>query len=285
MGWHRCAIYYGFSDRREPLRAEERRSSMIPRPALILVAVSVSVLAACGSDRDSPADSSPTGDELVGTTFDSTDVSGHNLVPGSMITIGFEDDNLAVEAGCNSMSAAFNITNGNLDVGVMTTTEMACDAALMAQDLWLNDFLTNGPSIESDRETLTLSGGDVTISLAARQPVVLEGTTWVVTGTIVGDLVSTTPGGALASMTITDGVAAIETGCNSGSSTVEVTETTVTFDPMALTRKACLSDEAALEQSVLAVLDGEVSYELDNDMLVIRSNSTGDELGLTFVAS
>ncbi|MDG1266992.1 MAG: META domain-containing protein, partial [Ilumatobacter sp.] len=177
------------------------------------------------------------------------------------------------------------ITNGNLDVGVMTTTEMACDAALMAQDLWLNDFLTNGPSIESDRETLTLSGGDVTISLAARQPVVLEGTTWVVTGTIVGDLVSTTPGGALASMTITDGVAAIETGCNSGSSTVEVTETTVTFDPMALTRKACLSDEAALEQSVLAVLDGEVSYELDNDMLVIRSNSTGDELGLTFVAS
>jgi len=257
---------------------------MIPRTALVLVAASAIVLAACGSDDDSSSGSSPTADELAGATFESTDVTGYDLVPDSMITIGFEADTLGASAGCNSMSGAYAITDDTLEVGVMAATMMACDDALMAQDTWLNDFLTSGPSIVFDGETLTLSGGDATITLAARQPAVLEGTTWVVTGTIVGESVSTTPRDTLASMTITDGVAAIETGCNMGSSSVEITETTMTFGPMALTRKACPPDETALEQSVTTVLDGEVSYEIDGDTLSIRADSTDGEIGLTLTA-
>lgn len=257
---------------------------MIPRTALVLVAASAIVLAACGSDDDSSSGSSPSAEELAGTTFESTDVTGYDLVPDSMITIGFEADTLGASAGCNSMSGAYTITEDALEVGVMAATMMACDDALMAQDTWLNDFLTNGPSIVLDGETLTLSGGDVTITLAARQPAALEGTTWVVTGTIVGESVSTTPGDTMASMTITDGTAAIETGCNMGSSSVEVAESTMTFGPMALTRKACPPEETALEQSVTAVLDGEVSYEIDGDTLVIRTDSTDGEIGLTLTA-
>jgi len=259
---------------------------MIPRTALVLVAASAIVLAACGSDDDSSSSSgsSPTADELAGTTFESTEVTGYDLVPGSMITIGFEADTLGASAGCNSMSGAYAITDDTLEVGVMAATMMACDDALMAQDTWLNDFLTSGPSIVFDGETLTLSGGDATITLAARQPAALEGTTWVVTGTIIGESVSTTPRDTLASMTITDGVAAIETGCNMGSSSVEITETTMTFGPMALTRKACPPDETALEQSVTTVLDGEVSYEIDGDTLSIRADSTDGEIGLTLTA-
>ena len=104
------------------------------------------------------------------------------------------------------------------------------------------------------------------------------------TGTISGESVSTTPRDTLASMTITDGTAAIETGCNVGSSSVEITETTMTFGPMAVTRKACPPEETALEQSVTAVLDGEVSYEVDGDTLVIRTDSADGEVGLTLAA-
>ena len=257
---------------------------MIPRTALVLVAASAIVLAACGSDDDSSSGSSPTADELAGTTFESTDVTGYDLVPDSMITIGFEADTLGASAGCNSMSGAYAITDDTLEVGVMAATMMACGDALMAQDTWLNDFLTNGPSIAFDGETLTLTSGDATITLAARQPAALEGTTWIVTGTIAGESVSTTPRDTVASMTITDGVAAIETGCNMGSASVGITETTMTFGPMALTRKACPPDETALEQSVTAVLDGEVSYEVDGDTLVIRTDSTDGEIGLTLTA-
>ena len=258
---------------------------MIPRTALVLVVLPVIVLAACGSDGDSSSGSSPTANELAGTTFESTDVTGYDLVPDSMITIGFEANDLGATAGCNSMSGAYTIADDTLEINALAATEMACDDALMAQDLWLNDFLTGSPSIVFDGETLTLSGDDSTITLAARQPAALERTRWVVTGTIAGGSVSTTPRDTLASMTITDGTAAIETGCNMGSSSVAITETTMTFGPMALTRKACPPDETELEQSVTAALVGEVSYEIDGDTLLIRTTSTDVEIGLTFTAA
>jgi heat shock protein HslJ len=48
---------------------------------------------------------------------------------------------------------------------------------------------------------------------------------------------------------------------------------------------ACSSDQTALERSITAVLDGEVSYELDDDTLVVRAESTDDGIGLTFAAN
>lgn len=258
---------------------------MLKLSALVALATSVIVLAGCGSADDSPSGVAPTDGELSGTTFDSTDVTGRDLVPGSLVTIGFQEDSISANAGCNSMSGTYAITDGTLEVGVVAATEMACDDALMAQDLWLGNFITNGPSIVSFGETLTLTGDDVAVSLAVRPAAELEGTTWVVTGATVGDMVSTTPNDTRASMTITDGVAAIETGCNRGSSNVEVAETTITFGPMMLTRMACPSDQAALERAVTAVLDGEVSYELDDDTLVIRAEGTDDGIGLTFAAN
>jgi heat shock protein HslJ len=258
---------------------------MNPRTALVLVAASTIVLAACGSDDDSSSSgSSPTADDLAGNVYESTGVTGHDLVPDSTITIGFEADTIGATAGCNSMSGGYTITDDTLEIGVMASTMMACGDALATQDTWLNDFLTSGPSIMLDGEALTLSGGDTTITLAARQPAALEGTTWIVTGTVVGEAVSTTPGGPVASLTILDGNAAIKTGCNAGSSSVEVTDSTMTFGPVALTRKACPPEETALEQAVTAVLDGEVTYEVDGATLSIRKDGTDGETGLELAA-
>jgi heat shock protein HslJ len=259
---------------------------MILRTALALVAASAIVLAACGSDDDSsPSEASPTADDLAGKAFESTAVTGHDLVTNSTITIEFEADRLGANAGCNTLSGGYAITDDTLDVGVMASTRMACSDDLAAQDMWLSDFLTSSPSVVLDGDTLTLSGGDTTITLVARQPVPLEGTTWVVTFTVTGEAMSTTPGTRPASLTITDGTAAIETGCNSGSTRVEITDTTMTFGPMALTEKACPPDETALEQSVTAVLDGEVSYEINGDKLSLRKDQTGGEIGLELTAT
>jgi heat shock protein HslJ len=156
----------------------------------------------------------------------------------------------------------------------------------MDQDAWLSGFLTEGPEISLDGTTLTLTGTS-TMTLTEIEDAPLVGTTWNVTGTLATEAISSVPDTTTASMTIADdGTVAVETGCNSGSGTVEVTDTTLTFGPLAVTRRAC-ADPAVdqLEQAVLAALQGEVTYEITADTMTLRSGEGADAIGLNFTAA
>lgn len=265
---------------------------MIPRTALALLALSALALAACGSDDDSPAaddtlpavGSAPTTDDLIDRSFESTEVTGHELVADSTIELVFMADSVGARAGCNSMNGGYEIVDGTLEVGVMASTMMACDDALMDQDTWLSEFLTSGPEIALDGDTLTLTGDSATVTLSAVQPAELEGTAWNITGIVANEAVSSLPMGAEASITITDGQAAIRTGCNNGSASVEITDTTITFGPIALTKMACPPDLTDLEASVLAALDGEVTYEISGDSLSLLNEGADGQPGLVLTA-
>ena len=256
---------------------------MIPRTALALLTISAIALAACGSDDDTSG-SAPTADDLAGQAFESTDVEGYDLVEGSTIELGFETDALGARAGCNSLSGGYTISDGTLEVGAMASTMMACEDALMAQDQWLSEFLTSSPEITLDGDTLTLAGSDTTITLATVQPAPLEGTTWIVSGTVANEAVTSSLVDSEASLTITDGEAQIDTGCNTGSSTVEVTDTTITFGPIALTLMACDEELTRLEASVVLALDGEVTYEISGDTMQLRKDTPDGAVGLDFTA-
>ena len=41
--------------------------------------------------------------DLDGTTYESTSVEGHDLVPGEPVRLVFEDDTMSVSAGCNTL--------------------------------------------------------------------------------------------------------------------------------------------------------------------------------------
>ena len=237
------------------------------RPNLILAAglAATFALAACtgGGGTATPAPSpspsvaSPAG--LDGRTFLSTAVTGHVLVPGSTVRLTFADGTLGATAGCNSMSGAYRIADGRLETGQMATTEMACAEPLMAQDQWLAGFLA-GAGITLDGNTLTLAKEGVTMTLTDRvvadpdRP--LLGTRWVVDGLVAGDAVSSVPAGVTAALTFSDGRVVVEAGCNRGGGGVEITDTTITFAPIALTRMACAEPAMAVEQAVTAVLAG-----------------------------
>jgi heat shock protein HslJ len=267
---------------------------MIPRTALALITLSALALAACGDDSDAPdaedtlpaVGAAPAPADLSGRSFEATEVTGHELVEGSTIELFFDDDRLSARAGCNSMNGGYTITDGVLEVPMMASTMMACEEALMAQDTWLSTFLADGAEVALDGDTLTLTGADAAITLTEVADTELVGTTWIVTGTVANEAVSSVPADGVASMTIADdGAVAVETGCNSGSGTVEVTDTTLTFGPIASTLRAC-ADEAIneLEASVLAAVQGEVTYEISGDSLSIRSGEGADTIGLEFTA-
>jgi heat shock protein HslJ len=262
---------------------------MTPRTAIALLALAGLTFAACGSDDDSDgaadSTSAPTADDLSGRGFVSSDVTGYDLVEGSEITMNFLDDSVSVNAGCNTMNGGFEITDGEFVADQFAMTMMACDDPLMAQDTWLSEFLASSPSISLDGSTLSFSGDEVTITLDEIEPAALVGTTWTVTGTVANEGVSSVPVDSTASITIADdGTVAVNTGCNSGSGSVEVGDDTLTFGPIATTLMACPPEQTALETSVLSVLQGEVAYEIDGSNLSLRSGDGADEIGLELTA-
>lgn len=258
---------------------------MTPRTAIALIALAGLTLAACGSDDSGSSSGGLSPEDLDGLTFVSTEVTGHDLVEGTEINMTFLADAMSVSGGCNSMNGGFEIDEGVLTAGPFAATMMACDEPLMDQDTWLNEFLSSLPTIELDGETLTLANDETTMTLTELQPSELVDTKWTVTGTVANEAVSTVPADSTASIMIApDDTVSVDTGCNTGSGIVEITDTTLTFGPIAITKKACPPEQTALETSVLSVLQGEVAYEIDGDNLSLRSSEGADQVGLELTA-
>ncbi len=260
--------------------------------SLTLVVLSLSALmglAACSSGAASsptpagpttagPTTAVPTSAGLDGRTFLSTSITGHDLVPGSRVTIRFDGGSIGASAGCNSMSGSYEIVDGVLTTGPMMTTEMGCAEPLMAQDTWLSGFLA-GAAVTLDGDILTLARDGVTLALTDKEVAMpdrpLEGTRWVVDGLVSHDAVSSVPTGVTASLVFADGSVAVETGCNTGSGTAAITDTTITFGPIATTRMACPDPQMEVEALVTQVLSGEVAYEIDADTLRLSNGGVG----------
>jgi heat shock protein HslJ len=255
--------------------------------------VAVLVLAACGSsDPDTSNDdtttkakgSSSTTEvaaaalDLDGKAFTATGVEGYEPVPDSQLTLTFQDGSLSVNAGCNTMTSTYEVTGDQLAwTGTPAATMMGCADELMNQDTWLINLFTEGVTAALEGEELTLTSDDVTITLSTVPDAELVGTAWALESTMANEAVSTSAPPELGVPTLKiaeDGSAQVFTGCNTGSTTVEVTDTTLTFAPLAMTRMFC-EDAADLETAVTTVLDGETTYVIDGTTLTITKGDTG----------
>jgi heat shock protein HslJ len=274
---------------------------MTPRTAIALLALAGLTFAACGSDDPGtipePVDDTAAGsgddvsggalsaEDLAGMGFVASEVTGHELVDGSEITMNFLDDSVSVNAGCNTMNGGFEIADGTFTARQFAATMMACEQPLMDQDMWLSEFLSSSPAIALDGSTLTLTGDDATITLDGIEPTALVGTTWTVTGTVATEAVSSVPMNSTASITIADdGRVAVDAGCNTGSGSVEVTDDTLTFGPIGITKMMCPPEQMDLEAAVLGVLQGGVAYEVSGSNLSLRSGTGAGEIGLELTA-
>jgi heat shock protein HslJ len=167
-------------------------------------------------------------------------------------------------------------------------TQMACDQPLMDQDSAVQAFLSAGTTVSVDGDTLTLTGtfagADASITLLDREVAdpdrPLADTAWTVTGVISSDAISSGWGSAVATLTIVDGQAQVNAGCNTGFATVTVDEAagTITFGPLALTRKMCDEDAMRLEQEVSRVLTGTATYSIEAGSLTLMNGTDGLQL-------
>lgn len=275
------------------------------RPSLLLAVATAGLftLVACGDPTTEPADSVPTtaastpdtstpgstpmttpssdlASALAGRAFLSQSATGITVAPGAVLRIEFRDGQVSFSGGCNGHSGAATFDGDQLTVGPMMATMMACDQPLMEQDATVAAFLNAGVTVQLDGDNLALTGADgARIELLDRvvadpdRPI--EGTTWVVNGVISDESVSSGWGEAEATITIVDGQAQVNAGCNRGMASATVGEGTITFGPLALTKMMCDEDAMRLEAAVVAVLQGEVTFDVEAGNLTLMNGTNG----------
>ena len=249
-----------------------------------------------GSASTSAAGSGAAGTaaDLAGKTLVAKEVSGsYAIVPGSTISVTFENGTLSARAGCNNMFGSYTVSGNVLNAPQLAATMMACDEALMKQDTWLAAFLASSPTWTYSGGTLTLTNGTDTIVLteAPTGAAVLEDTGWKLVGLISqsGSTVSAIDPSVIAWLRFADGQVLVNASCNSGSGTAQITDTTITFGPIAMTMRACVGPTEEVERAMNTVLQGTTTYTVKDDpsgsLLTIMAADGKTGLQLTADAS
>ena len=134
---------------------------------------------------------------VLANTYVSTEVTGYDLVADTTIRLTFEDGNLSVNAGCNTMFAPYELTDDSLAwTEEPAATMMGCPDDLAAQDQWLAELFTTGVGAAADGPTLTLTSDDVTIVLSRAPEADLQelfGKTWSAVATMADGATSRIP--------------------------------------------------------------------------------------------
>jgi heat shock protein HslJ len=243
----------------------------------VLAAASL-LVAACGDDStSSPAAEPITVAQLQGKQYELVDAVGITVPDGSALTMHFIVTNLAIAGGCNNMSGGWRIETNRLMVPRLAQTNKACDEALMTFDSQISQVVSSQPTITLDGDKMTLARDAATLNFreATVADAPLEGTAWTVTGVVTNDAVTSFAGDP-ATLTFKDGTLELFAGCNTGSGTYTATDTTIEFDPIALTMKACEGPANDLEAGVTTVLQGSTTFDIvGTDLSITAADGTG----------
>ncbi len=259
------------------------------RDGAVRLVAAVLLLAGCGAERG-VADSAPTEPTLAvaGRSFVVVDVADprRGVVPGSVIRLEFTGDSLAVQAGCNNIGGAYEVTDdGTLAVDQLGGTEMGCDQPLMAQDAWIIAFLSAAPDLELDGNHLVLRTRGTTLTLREQvaESAPVQGTVWRLESLVDGRgpdavVASVPPAGAEAELRIEDGQLTLRYACTTVSAAVQVGEARIEAGEV----EAASGDCAAipdLERRVRALLREPAAYVVTERNLMLTSADGATGLG------
>jgi heat shock protein HslJ len=192
-----------------------------------------------------------------------------------------DDGRVAIQADCNSGSGTYTASDSSLSIGPTAITLAACppgsqDTAFLRDLMQVVTYVFSGPQLVLN---LKLDSGNMIFS--PQSPRGLSGPTWRVTGynNGSGGVVSTLSGTVLSMVFDTDGRVSGDTGCNMFNGPYTLSGSSISFGPIATTRRACLSDEAnQQEQQFLAALAATTTYQLVGDGLTFRDGAGATQI-------
>jgi heat shock protein HslJ len=259
------------------------KARMIVAPLAMLLTV-----VACGQPAESGGPD-PVANPLAGHTFLSTAVTTagqpHQLLADTRVSLRFtDDDRVLAEAGCNNLSGKATVTGDRIEIDQLAMTQIGCDPQRHQQDKWLSEVLTGTLTYRLENAELVLTSGDTELTLldreAAEPDLGLVGPTWTVDTLVDGQTASSVPAGVTATLVFDEDRVAVSGGCNSGTAAYDLAGSTITFTKLTMTLKACADEVMRVEQTVVAVLDGKVDFEVDANRLTLdHPSGKGIQLG------
>ncbi len=240
-----------------------------------LVVVLAASVPACDTEKGGGSSTSLDGRHFIDGTLE-----GRTLVEGTSVSVGFYDGEISASAGCNSMSGAYSIANGQLHVSNLGTTEIGCSSALHEQDQWLATFMTSSPSLELDEPRLVLSDGEVTLTLIDREVAdpdrPLAGPAWELNGFIENDGFSFGDWPQTVLKFGEGGSFAIDLGCPTASGNYTVEGNSIVFVNVSMDLNECPAEpQYAVDVATTVLSDGTSNYEIDAGHLTLMRGEQG----------
>lgn len=233
--------------------------------------------------------------ELVGTSWRLISMDGTAPMEGSDITLAFHDEHrLGGHAGCQDYVVVYDAGGDGLELYYTAMMGPSCsDEALQEQEGtyttilgWADRFRLGDGRLE----ILTVRGEELLFEpLPGEAQSELEGHTWYLLAFIETNLVEGMPlplptdvlAGTEITLTFEGGMAQGSAGCNTYLAAYAVGDSSVGFEDLTFTERACLTPEGVLEQEdrFLGLLRDVRIYHVHGDQLWLE---TGDGRGLVF---
>ncbi|WNF28434.1 META domain-containing protein [Streptomyces sp. C11-1] len=270
------------------------------------MAVSVSVLAlltlaACGTEPGSGSGSGAGSGDRGDTVRSDVPVTGvrwnvDSVTVGGKKTEAPDGARLEIDPkgratanfGCNHISAEARVEGDRITVGGPVSTQMACEEDIEAFEKAATRALTGEltAKLAGKKLTLTTGGGD-TVALSEQPAADLVGTRWAVNTLLSGESATSVPADLPQERTphLTfreNGTVEGNSGCNAFHAKATVKGDTITFGPVAGTRRMCPKAEMETERAVLAALDGKVTYTIKGQTLTLTA---ADDKGIAATAA
>ena len=121
--------------------------------AMLTLAVAVLLLlGACGGLGPG------TGDPLEGTFWVLKTYGGASLIPGTEITLTFEEGQVRGSSGCNTYGGSYEVDGDKISMSDLYMTEMACldPAGVMDQELEYLELLRDTQAFQVDEGELVI---------------------------------------------------------------------------------------------------------------------------------
>jgi heat shock protein HslJ len=185
------------------------------------------------------------------------------------VTVGFESGRLSGFAGCNSFTGGYKSEGGELKIGPVASTQMACPEPGSSIETAFHKALSGTLRyvVDGDDLKVTTAAGE-TLRFRREPPPQLAGVNWKVTSfnnnrhAVVGVL-----GSSSITMSFKDGKVAGSAGCNNFNGTYATEGSKLRLGPLATTRRACEEPLMTQEQQFLAALASAVTWSIDGNVL------------------
>jgi heat shock protein HslJ len=201
------------------------------------------------------------------------------------VTFNVEGSQVSGRSGCNSYGGEFTLVDGQVTLGGLGGTEMACEETIMALESAYLSGLATLDSARMDGDQLVLSGTGTELHFERVEPpptAEMTGTEWLLDSLVQADAVSSTVGDPATLTLNADGSFQGSTGCRSLSGRYTIDGAEVLVTEMRADGE-CPPEIAAQDSHVIEVLGDGFLATVDGPRLQL--SSPGMVWGLVYRAA